>query len=145
MNTNKTSETAEKTVAPVEGERKVREWWLCVFDSGHVSHSTKSAAKAFMKNDREKGEIVKVQEVLPHDEGATGQDRLWCAYCGVWGDHQSGTCSMIAKDQEIARLRTALEAADGLIVECHGYEYLQIALTAYRAARAAVDKQEDGK
>jgi len=33
---------------------------------------------------------------------ATGEEKLWCAMCGKWGDHRSGGCSQLKIDRDNA-------------------------------------------
>jgi hypothetical protein len=57
----------------------------------------------------------------------TTTEKKWCAYCGAWGDHQSGYCVQMLRDREKVlndeniRLRRLLEKQHDILCQ-HGLE-----------------------
>lgn len=47
----------------------------------------------------------------PHGAGETVTGKKWCAWCGVWGDHTSGSC------EDLRRVQTAWEGSDESLSE----------------------------
>lgn len=55
----------------------------------------------------EQGKISFLKSSSPHfcmHRGRENQatEKMWCAYCGLWSDHQSGHCIQLFRDREKA-------------------------------------------
>ena len=59
----------------------------------------------------------------PNDTTHT-DEKKWCAYCGVWSDHQSGYCVRLLRDREevlsaqLAASQAEVERLKAMVMEC---------------------------